>query len=413
MGKDTVIAFRDNFVADDYVEGVPIIRTNDEVLQYEPVTDKCGVVVCILNEEISRNVIAELFELGINAVWFKGLFPAIMQDKKYVLFGKGSIYPSWVERVIGQENILCSLDIWKTKPDIMWDSKYISCSDFAFFIDESIISKELLVIVITAESIKHVVACARYLEEKGYPYIFFEDLVRSRIKDEALEYSRQNVRTNFKYDENNNFYCWRDRFEQAGNIGNYFWQDLWAAKKIYLNTVDVHYDLASRVDGFVAHLLSFGQRVRLIDIRPLDTYVEGVDFVMADATNLDMIEDKSIESLSSLCAIEHFGLGRYGDPIDAEGSFKCFKAIQRKMKKGGLLYISVPIGKERVEFNACRIFYADTVIKIFDKMELLELSATNNGRYEENIEIHKYDNEYEESRTGQIFGLFLFKKVTD
>lgn len=32
----------------------------------------------------------------------------------------------------------------------------------------------------------------------------------------------------------------------------------------------VHYDVGSRVDGFIAHLLTFNQKVCLIDIRPMD-----------------------------------------------------------------------------------------------------------------------------------------------
>ena len=42
--------------------------------------------------------------------------------------------------------------------------------------------------------------------------------------------------------------------------------------------------------------------------------------------------------MSALCSLEHFGLGRYGDPVDPEACFKCFENIQRKLKKGGRLY---------------------------------------------------------------------------
>ena len=49
--------------------------------------------------------------------------------------------------------------------------------------------------------------------------------------------------------------------------------------------------------------------------------------------------------MSALCSLEHFGLGRYGDAIDPEACFKCFDQIQKKLKKGGNLYISLPVGQ--------------------------------------------------------------------
>ena len=68
--------------------------------------------------------------------------------------------------------------------------------------------------------------------------------------------------------------------------------------------------------------------------------------------------DNSISSFSALCSIEHFGLGRYGDPIDPEACFKCFDNIQSKIARSGLLYLSVPVGKDvnqltKEEFEEC------------------------------------------------------------
>jgi SAM-dependent methyltransferase len=61
-------------------------------------------------------------------------------------------------------------------------------------------------------------------------------------------------------------------------------------------------------------------------------------------------------SLSCLHAIEHFGLGRYGDPIDFEGHIKGLDSLHAILKPGGTLYLSCPIGPQRIEFNAHRVF---------------------------------------------------------
>ena len=189
----------------------------------------------------------------------------------------------------------------------------------------------------------------------------------------------------------------------------YLVQDLWAAQKIYqLPREHTHYDIGSRVDGFITHLLSFRDNVTLIDIRPLPYFIDGgLSFIQADATNLNTIEDSSVYSLSALCSLEHFGLGRYGDPIDSQACFKAFNAIQRVVVPGGRAYISVPIGRERIEFNAHRIFYPTTIIKCFGDMKLVEFSvATSDKKIPliKNADINSYDKEE------HLFGLFEFVK---
>lgn len=84
-------------------------------------------------------------------------------------------------------------------------------------------------------------------------------------------------------------YVWpftMDRYENAGSEGAYFWQDLWCAKLIYENKPLHHYDIGSRIDGFIAHLASFRDNIHLIDIRPFDMNIPGVDFVQANATEM-------------------------------------------------------------------------------------------------------------------------------
>lgn len=64
----------------------------------------------------------------------------------------------------------------------------------------------------------------------------------------------------------------------------------------------------------------------------------------------------STDSLSCLHALEHFGLGRYGDPIDPQGHLRGFESLIRMLKPNATFYLSFPIGRPAVEFNAHRIF---------------------------------------------------------
>lgn len=236
----------------------------------------------------------------------------------------------------------------------------------------------------------------------------YDIISNSFFERDRITYSKLNKRKTFAIDENCLWPIINDKFSKAGSANNYFWQDLWAAKNIISMGTKHHFDIGSRLDGFIAHLLSAGIDVTMIDIRDFPVPVDGLNTIVDDATSLHQIVDESIESMSALCSLEHFGLGRYGDPIDPEACFKCFSNIQNKIKKGGHLFISLPIGRERVEFNAHRVFYADTVVQNFNKMSLVEYSTTTENGIEYNTEIHKYDND---SHNGEFrYGLFHFIK---
>ena len=210
---------------------------------------------------------------------------------------------------------------------------------------------------------------------------------------------------NDKYD----FPCMNDRGENAGLLdAHYFLQDIYVAKEIYQSKPEIHYDIGRRVDGFIAHLLSFQKKVIMIDIRPLPYKIEGLAFFQGDACSLENIQNESIESLSSLHAIEHFGLGRYGDPIDPNGWRKAVLSMQRVMKKNGLLYISVPIGTEnRLYFNAHRMFDIMTIPKILKEMDLIKFAYIEAYQVKNilprDMQNYKIGSDY-------LCGIYVFKK---
>jgi hypothetical protein len=159
------------------------------------------------------------------------------------------------------------------------------------------------------------------------------------------------------------FPCLTDRRDFAGSISrHYFHQDLWAARKVYEKQPDHHIDVGSRIDGFVAHLLTF-RDVEVLDVRKMTSPVKGMMFRQVDLMQVETVPEGVCDSLSCLHALEHFGLGRYGDPIDPEGHIKGLQSLTKLLKPSGTLLLSLPIGRERVEFNAHRVF---SVTKILD-----------------------------------------------
>lgn len=153
------------------------------------------------------------------------------------------------------------------------------------------------------------------------------------------------------------FPCLRDRDEAAGTAsGHYFHQDLLVAQKIWKADPHRHVDVGSRVDSFVAHVATF-RPIEVLDIRPIEASITNITFRQRDILQDDPSMDGSTDSLSCLHALEHVGLGRYGDPIDYYGYLKGWKNLVKMLRPGGRFYFSVPVSAhQRVEFDAHRIF---------------------------------------------------------
>ena len=164
--------------------------------------------------------------------------------------------------------------------------------------------------------------------------------------------------------------------ETSGGLGAYFLQDLTVARWIRDAAPTRHVDVGSRIDGFVANVATF-REIEVLDIRPAPGEVAGVIFHQLDLMeNLPTGWIGCTDSLSCLHTIEHFGLGRYGDSIDPDGHLKGLAQLKRMVAPGGLIYLSTPIGPERIEFNAHRIFAAETLVSWFaDDWEILRLAV--------------------------------------
>ncbi len=63
--------------------------------------------------------------------------------------------------------------------------------------------------------------------------------------------------------------------------------------------------------------------------------------------------------------MEHFGLGRYGDPVNYDGYLLGLNNLYQILKIGGKLYFSVPIGPQRIEFDAHRVFSLSYLLELF------------------------------------------------
>ena len=150
----------------------------------------------------------------------------------------------------------------------------------------------------------------------------------------------------------------------------YFFQDAWAFEKIIAAHPQRHIDVGSH-HRFVS-FLSKVVPTTMVDVRPLQAHMESIGFVEGTILALPF-PDGSLPSVSSICVVEHIGLGRYGDPLDPEGTEKALRELKRVVAPGGDLYVSLPLDeRDREYFNAHRVFTEESALEMFKPFEVIE-----------------------------------------
>jgi SAM-dependent methyltransferase len=183
---------------------------------------------------------------------------------------------------------------------------------------------------------------------------------------------------------------------------HYFYQGAWLARQLSGAKPARHVDVGSSV--LAMSVLSAWIDIVFVDYRPLKASLPGLNSVAGDILRLPFADD-SLDSLSCLHVIEHIGLGRYGDPIDPLGSTKAAFELQRVVRPGGGFFLSLPIGRERICFNAHRVHAPDSVIRMFGQLRLIDFSFVDDaGRLREHQQLASAN----ELRYG--CGLFQFEK---
>ncbi|MCX6188652.1 MAG: hypothetical protein NTW54_03450 [Bacteroidetes bacterium] len=162
---------------------------------------------------------------------------------------------------------------------------------------------------------------------------------------------------NFKLSSQALLPCITDKTSETPLDYVYFYQNAWAAAKIFEYKPTEHYDIGSQV-GFVGILSQF-VKTTFLDIRSIDVELPGLHFKSADILKLPF-QDNTLESVSSICVIEHIGLGRYGDAINGFGSEEAIAEIIRVTRMN------------KIYFNAHRAFTPSYLLKLFDRCNLVE-----------------------------------------
>lgn len=88
---------------------------------------------------------------------------------------------------------------------------------------------------------------------------------------------------------------------------------------------------------------------------------------------------KAFDAIISISSIEHDGLGRYGDPINPIGDFKAMQKMKAMLNTNGFLFLSVPVGKDRLWWNVHRIYGSLRFPRLIEGWNLVDSFGFQNG----------------------------------
>ncbi len=171
---------------------------------------------------------------------------------------------------------------------------------------------------------------------------------------------------------------WRDRWprlnDDTGHLpfdAHYVYHTAWAARVVAQLRPVKHVDISSYT--YFATLTSAFVPVEFYDYRPANIHLSNLHCGAADLCELNF-ENASLPSLSCMHTIEHIGLGRYGDPLDANGDRRALSELQRVVSHSGSLLVVVPVGKPRIQFNAHRIYDPRMIEECLPEMQLRNMA---------------------------------------
>lgn len=203
------------------------------------------------------------------------------------------------------------------------------------------------------------------------PFIIADYLKFRRIDDKRFKLSPRDFHP-----------CLEDKTPKTEFDAHYIYHTAWAARKVKEISPQRHTDISSAL--YFSGIVSAFIPVDFYDYRPADLNLSNLKSASADLTRL-FFSDNSLSSLSCLHTVEHIGLGRYGDPLDAQGDLKAIAELKRVLAPGGSLLFVVPVGLPRIEYNAHRIYSYEMIKDYFKELTLKEFTLIDDsGQFIEN-----------------------------
>jgi len=110
-----------------------------------------------------------------------------------------------------------------------------------------------------------------------------------------------------------------------------------------------------------------GFKVTAIDLASVNwSYVHpNLTFLQKDIFELNFLPS-SLNLIINCSAIEHVGLGRYGDHQSSNGDIEAMSFLCGLLKSGGIMLLTIPVGKDRIFLRLHRVYGSERLPLLLD-----------------------------------------------
>jgi hypothetical protein len=217
------------------------------------------------------------------------------------------------------------------------------------------------------------------------------DHVTRAFREQFIQFNEQSrLDGRFQVNQADWFPCLNDDTATTGFDPHYVLHTSWAARVLAKNRPKAHTVFGDSL--YFVGIASAFVSITFYDIRMSRLPFRDIEQKTADLTGLPSSWTGTLESISCMHVLEHIGLGRYGDALDASGDRKAAAELARVLAPGGQLLIVVPMeDPPRVCFNAHRLYSYPQIVELFSTLSLTEFTLiSNEGEFFENADLHLF-----------------------
>lgn len=159
---------------------------------------------------------------------------------------------------------------------------------------------------------------------------------------------------------------------ERGETFYYGRTDEWLRQALNAHTLSDHKVLlfGSVLPVYEAFVICFGGAPIVVDYNPINSLDPRITRISVE----DLANQKPMfKRMMSISSFEHDGLGRYGDPLNPDGDLDAMNSARQMLDDDGLLFLSVPVGKDSVVFNRERVYGRIRLPKLLKGWDLLSI----------------------------------------
>jgi len=138
-------------------------------------------------------------------------------------------------------------------------------------------------------------------------------------------------------------------------------------------------NIGSMTPWYEAMLIYFNNHPVTVDYNKIILKTKRMSFLSAEEFNND---PRRFNVSFSISSFEHDGLGAYGDPLNPNADLESMNFLKQKVVKNGLLFLAVPIGKDRIDFNHARIYGQKRFPKLIKGWEIIRTYGLTSNLWE-------------------------------